>query len=86
MGSESGEEKTKRLKVKDNINIVNSSVNKLTSLRGGDFKNCLQKLTCIYTNADSFLNKFDEFKNRYLMDSEKPDIIAIIEVLPKNSR
>jgi hypothetical protein len=45
-----------------------------------------QSLKCICTNADSFLNKFDEFKQRYVSESEKPNIIAITEVLPKNMR
>ena len=51
---------------------------------GSDFNS--QSLKCIYTNADSFLNKFDEFKQRYVSENEKPDIIAITEVLPKNMR
>lgn len=41
-------------------------------------------LKCIYTNADSLLNKLDEFKSRFLQ--EKPDIVAITEVIPKNMR
>jgi hypothetical protein len=43
-------------------------------------------LKCIYTNADSFLNTFEEFKQRYVSESETPDTIAITEVLPKNMR
>ena len=42
-------------------------------------------LLCISTNADSFLNKIEEFKNRFL-NTDRPDIIAITEVLPKNAR
>lgn len=47
----------------------------------------LNGLTCIYTNADSFMNKYDELKLRYInSDKTAPDIIMITEVLPKNSR
>lgn len=47
----------------------------------------LNGLTCIYTNADSFMNKYDEMKLLYInSDKTAPDIIMITEVLPKNSR
>ena len=41
-------------------------------------------LTCIYTNADSLSNKFDEFKNRIKID--QPHIIAVTEAKPKHFR
>ena len=41
-------------------------------------------LNCLNTNADSLLNKLDEFKSRFL--HEKPDIIDITEVLPKSMK
>ncbi|CAG2209849.1 unnamed protein product [Mytilus edulis] len=46
----------------------------------------LSELKCVYTNADSFINKFDEFKTRFINEESDPDIIIITEVLPKNSR
>ena len=59
------------------------NVNKLKSFnqRGNEYKN--RNLKCVYSNADSFINKLDEFKTRFM--SDKPDIIMITEVLPKNS-
>ena len=47
-----------------------------------DFKQ--HGLKCIYTNADSLLNKLDEFKNRFLSEKVLPNIIAFTEVIPKN--
>ena len=41
---------------------------------------------CIYTNVDSFINKIDEFKLRFMNNEVNPDIIMVTEVLPKNSR
>ena len=41
-------------------------------------------LNCIYLNADSLLNKRDEL--RAVVSQTEPDIIAITEVLPKNTR
>ena len=40
-------------------------------------------LHCFYTNADSLRNKINDLQAR--IEAEKPDIIAITEVLPKNS-
>lgn len=71
---------------------VNSNVNMLyVGERNFNNKNIehyqLNGLTCIYTNADSFMNKYDELKLRYInSDKTAPDIIMITEVLPKNSR
>ena len=47
--------------------------------------NIVNALRCLYFNADSLLNKFDEMKTRFVTE-DKPDIIAITEVLPKNAR
>ena len=41
-------------------------------------------LNCIYLNADSLLKKRDEL--RAVVSQTEPDIIAITEVLPKNTR
>ena len=41
-----------------------------------------EKLKCIYTNADSLSNKMNELRS--LVYLEKPHIIAITEVKPKN--
>ena len=50
--------------------------------RRGNFDG--EQLSCMYTNSDSLINKFDELKDR--IKEENPDIIGITEVLPKNSR
>ena len=47
--------------------------------------NIVNALRCLYFNADSLLNKFDEMKTRFVTE-DRPDIIAITEVLPKNAR
>lgn len=41
-------------------------------------------LKCYYTNCDSLINKFDEFKTR--IEESQPHIICLTEVKPKNSR
>ena len=41
-------------------------------------------MKCIYTNADVFRNKFEEFKLRYI--TTNPDVILVTEVLPQNFR
>jgi hypothetical protein len=43
-------------------------------------------LHCIYTNADSLPNKFDELKARVQNTTEKYDIIGVTEVYTKNCR
>ena len=43
-----------------------------------------RSLKCFYTNADSLPNKKEEFENSII--KEKPDVVAITEVFPKNSR
>ena len=63
-------------------NNVYSNVNELQRPVGP----VLKGFNCVYTNADSFLNKIDEFKTRFLSDSDKPEIIGITEVLPKNMK
>lgn len=69
---------------KQSVNIVNAllldSPNFVYNV--SDFNQ--HGLNCIYTNANSLLNKLDEFKSRFLQ--EKPDIKAITEVIPKNMR
>ena len=40
-------------------------------------------LNCLYTNADSMINKIDEF--RTIVKNSKPHIIGITELKPKNS-
>ena len=62
---------------------VNSFSSNVTG--GKDFK-LLTELKCVYTNADSFMNKFDEFRTRFINDESDPHIIMITEALPKNSR
>ena len=39
-------------------------------------------ITCFYTNADQFVNKKEELVSA--IADEKPDIILITEVIPKN--
>ena len=43
---------------------------------GKDFK-LLTELNCVYTNADSFMNKFDEFRTHFINDESDPHIIMI---------
>ena len=45
---------------------------------------CTSSVKCLFTNADSLLNKFAELQA--LIHDESPHIIAICEVKPKNSR
>jgi hypothetical protein len=60
---------------------VNSFSSNVTG--GKDFK-LLTELKCVYTNADSFMNKFDEFRTRFINDESDPHFITITEALPKN--
>lgn len=47
----------------------------------------VSNIKCVYTNADCFMNKVDEFKSRFnVTENNQPDIIMITEVLPKNIR
>jgi hypothetical protein len=70
-------DKSKQKVNRQNEKDVHRSVKFLNKSSGGsDFNS--QSSKCIYTNADSFLSKFDEFKQRYVSESEKPDIIAIL--------
>lgn len=47
----------------------------------------LNELTCIYTKVDSFINKYDKLKLRYINnDKFAINIIMITDVLPNNSR
>ena len=48
-----------------------------------DYAGTTQPLSCLYSNADSLLNKMDEFRSR--IADLQPDIIAVTEVLPKHS-
>ena len=43
-----------------------------------------KKKKCLYFNADSLLNKMEEAKQ--VIKLENPDIVAIVEVKPKNYR
>jgi hypothetical protein len=44
------------------------------SSREADFKPVINDILCVYTNADSLLNKRDELKARFMSDGRKPDI------------
>ena len=68
-----------------NVNNVNSlcSFGK-RNFNGRKDTNVLSQNQCVYTNADSFLNKIEEFKTRFIED--KPDIVMLTEVLSKNNR
>jgi exonuclease III len=46
--------------------------------------NSIQRLNCTYTNVDTFLNKRNEFSHYVAI--EKPDIICLVEILPKNTK
>ena len=73
MGTENSRNETPRgrvgRKTKDN-NKTNNSTN--------------VQLNCMYTNADSLMNKFIEFKERVKMNNCL--VIGITEVKPKNQR
>ena len=72
-----GQENRDRTKVeKKKARIVKNNVN--------TFVNCTRSVKCLYTNADSLMNKIDELK--VLVRDEKPHIIGICEVKPKNCR
>jgi len=43
-------------------------------------------LQCYYTNADSLPNKLGELKTRIQERDKKYDLIAIMEIYPKNFR
>lgn len=43
----------------------------------------LSSLSCFYTNADQFRNKFAEFQTR--ISTCQPMLIGVTEVKPKNS-
>ena len=61
----------------ENVNtFVNRSKKSVMDFNKHGFK-------CFYTNVDSFLNKLDEFKSRFLSDENQPDLIAITEVISK---
>ena len=45
-------------------------------------KTSFEKLRVLYTNADTYLNKKEELNLR--ISQENPDIIAMVEILPKN--
>ena len=68
-----------------NVNNINSfcSFGK-RNFNGRKDTNVLSQNQCVYTNADSFLNKIEEFKTRFIED--KPDIVMLTEVLSKNNR
>ena len=68
-----------------NVNNINSfcSFGK-RNFNGRNDTNVFSQIQCVYRNADSFLNKMEEFKTRFIED--KPDIVMITEVLPQNNR
>ena len=86
LGKENDKNQEKKARKLDGRNIVHSNVNSFnrSSLVCSVFNP--QNLHCIYTNADSLLNKIEEFKIRFLSDENISDIIAITEVVPKNMR
>ena len=56
--------------------------NSLSNTHSND--DTLKSLKCIYTNADSLRNKMAELKT--VVYKEKPHIIAVTEIKPKNFR
>lgn len=71
--------------VNSNVNMFFVNERNFNSKDIGNYQ--LNGLTCIYKNAESFMNKYDELKLRCINnDKSVPDIIMITEVLPKNSR
>ena len=70
-----GNQKKTRL---ERTHRVNTSVHSMHPVNKFTF----EKLKCMYTNADSLSNKMNELRS--LVYLEKPHIIAITEVKPKN--
>ena len=66
--------------VNDNDEDKNINNNKNKEKR----KNIQKNIKCMYTNIDSFMNKRVELKT--VIEDQKPDIIAITEMKPKNAR
>ena len=56
-----------------------------TSAKNGNV-NVMQALKCMYTNADSLPNKLNELRSRIKSMNDKPALIAITEIYPKNCR
>ena len=88
MGEENNSSSKRKLDLgKDNVNNANAFCSTGDKHFNGRKNSCSSShLKCVYTNADSFINKIDEFKTRYVNDEYRPDIIMITEVLPKNNR
>ena len=63
-----------------------AQVNKLG--RGGEGvpRDINGNITCWYTNADTITNKMTELKHRIMEADNRPDIILITEIKPKNNR
>ena len=53
---------------------------------GRDFSRVRNALICWYTNADTLTNKMAELRNRLNQAQDKPHMILVIEVKPKNAR
>ena len=58
---------------------VNSFSFNSSNVTGGKDIKLLTELKCVYTNADSFMNKFDEYRTRFINDESDPHIIMITE-------
>lgn len=56
----------------------------ITKLNNKQKKENLNNLKCLYTNADSLINKMEELQN--YIKIYKPKLIAITEVKTKNNR
>lgn len=83
MGQESCETTKNTVKNRDTPTATESVLTKENPFNCNKF---YSGLNCFYTNADSFINKFDEFRTRFTTAGISPDIIMITEVLPKNCR
>jgi hypothetical protein len=51
-----------------------------------DISRVRNTLICWYTNADTLTNKMAELRNRVNQAEDKPHMILVTEVKPKNSR
>ena len=73
-------------KMETNLGALSHSVITVPDIIDNNLKEAspVRAFKFIYTNADTLTNKFDELKTS--INNEKPELVAITEVLPKNSQ
>jgi hypothetical protein len=74
-------EKNDKTNKKERVEKRKKTVHSITSVHPVN-KLFIDKLCCMYTNADSLSNKMTELKT--IVCLERPHVIAVTEVKPKN--